>query len=169
MASPHLKPVHGSSSHQSPPSTSSDAGETPSSGSYEPSDSQLTPQSGDSNNDGSSSSRPQPGSPSYPRLQTELDHKIDVEADDESREFRPERDHSADYDDEGYDSERSVKPRPVRRSKGVGAQYTAEEERDVVKRLDKRLVLFLALLYLLSFLDRSSKWTILRLQFGNFY
>ena len=36
--------------------------------------------------------------------------------------------------------------------------YTAEEERTVVRRLDRRLVLFLALLYLLAFLDRSSKY-----------
>lgn len=34
--------------------------------------------------------------------------------------------------------------------------YTPDEERAVVKRLDRRLVLFMALLYLLSFLDRSS-------------
>ena len=35
--------------------------------------------------------------------------------------------------------------------------YTSEEERAVVRKLDRRLVLFLALLYLLSFVDRSSK------------
>lgn len=34
--------------------------------------------------------------------------------------------------------------------------YTAEEERGVVRKFDRRLVLFVALLYLLSFLDRSS-------------
>lgn len=34
--------------------------------------------------------------------------------------------------------------------------YTAEEERAVVRKFDRRLVLFVALLYLLSFLDRSS-------------
>lgn len=34
--------------------------------------------------------------------------------------------------------------------------YTAEEEHAVVKKFDRRLVLFVALLYLLSFLDRSS-------------
>ena len=34
--------------------------------------------------------------------------------------------------------------------------YTPDEERAVVKRLDIRLVLFVALLYMLSFLDRSS-------------
>ena len=36
-------------------------------------------------------------------------------------------------------------------------RYTPEEERVVVKKLDRRLVLFVAFLYMLSFLDRSSK------------
>lgn len=36
------------------------------------------------------------------------------------------------------------------------SNYTAEEERAVVRKLDRHLVLFLALLYLLAFLDRSS-------------
>lgn len=36
--------------------------------------------------------------------------------------------------------------------------YTAEEERAVVKKFDRRLVLFVALLYMLSFLDRSSSF-----------
>ncbi|EFX04014.1 major facilitator superfamily transporter [Grosmannia clavigera kw1407] len=34
--------------------------------------------------------------------------------------------------------------------------YTAEEERAVVRKFDRRLVLFVALLYMLSFLDRSN-------------
>lgn len=39
---------------------------------------------------------------------------------------------------------------------GLGPKYTPEEENEVVRRFDRRLVPFLALLYLLSFLDRSS-------------
>lgn len=35
--------------------------------------------------------------------------------------------------------------------------YTPDEERAVLGKLDRRLVLFMALLYMLSFLDRSSK------------
>lgn len=35
--------------------------------------------------------------------------------------------------------------------------YTAEEEAEVVRKFDRKLVLFVALLYMLSFLDRSSK------------
>lgn len=34
--------------------------------------------------------------------------------------------------------------------------YTPDEERAVVRKFDRKLVLFVALLYLLSFLDRSS-------------
>lgn len=35
--------------------------------------------------------------------------------------------------------------------------YTPDEERAVVRKFDRRLVLFVALLYMLSFLDRSSE------------
>lgn len=35
--------------------------------------------------------------------------------------------------------------------------YTPDEEQAVLRKLDRRLVLFMALMYLLSFLDRSSK------------
>jgi hypothetical protein len=42
------------------------------------------------------------------------------------------------------------------RQGGSAPRYTSEEESEVVKRFDRRLVPFLALLYLLSFLDRSS-------------
>ncbi|MCJ1373898.1 hypothetical protein MMC20_005128 [Loxospora ochrophaea] len=46
-------------------------------------------------------------------------------------------------------------------STGINSQrrprnYTSEEERAVIRKLDLRLVLFIALLYLLSFLDRSN-------------
>lgn len=34
--------------------------------------------------------------------------------------------------------------------------YTPDEERSVIRKFDRRLVLFIALLYMLSFLDRSS-------------
>lgn len=35
--------------------------------------------------------------------------------------------------------------------------YSPHEERAVIQKLDRRLVLFVAFLYMLSFLDRSSK------------
>ena len=37
------------------------------------------------------------------------------------------------------------------------ALYSAKEEKNVLRKLDRRLVLFTALLYCLSFLDRSSR------------
>ena len=42
------------------------------------------------------------------------------------------------------------------RQEGFSEAFTVEEERRVVRKLDRRMVLFVALLYLLSFLDRSS-------------
>ncbi|KAK3306568.1 major facilitator superfamily domain-containing protein [Chaetomium strumarium] len=39
---------------------------------------------------------------------------------------------------------------------GAGRLYTAEEERAVVAKFDRRLVVFMAVLYLLSFVDRSN-------------
>jgi hypothetical protein len=38
-------------------------------------------------------------------------------------------------------------------------QFSVQEEKKVLKKLDRRVVLFVALLYMLSFLDRSSKCT----------
>jgi hypothetical protein len=40
---------------------------------------------------------------------------------------------------------------------GRGGEFTPEEERVVLRKLDKRIVGLVALLYLLSFLDRSSR------------
>ncbi|KAJ5713612.1 uncharacterized protein N7483_010793 [Penicillium malachiteum] len=57
----------------------------------------------------------------------------------------------------GDDSEtKSVRaPRSGSRSKS-GPRFSPEEEKEVVRMFDKRLVPFLALLYLLAFLDRSN-------------
>lgn len=41
--------------------------------------------------------------------------------------------------------------------KSFQLRYTPDEERAVVKKFDRKLVLFVALLYMLSFLDRSSE------------
>lgn len=65
-------------------------------------------------------------------------------------------------DDEGYE----LRQRDSREVDGGGGRlrhaftYTAEEERAVVDKFDRRLVLFVAFLYMLSFLDRSSASTI---------
>jgi hypothetical protein len=46
--------------------------------------------------------------------------------------------------------------RPVRRIGSRSKEYTHEEEQAIVRKFDRRLTLFIALLYMLSFLDRSS-------------
>ena len=42
---------------------------------------------------------------------------------------------------------------------GLGGAFTSEEEKTVLRKLDKRVVWLVAFLYLLSFLDRSSKFS----------
>jgi hypothetical protein len=156
MASPGLKPPAGRSLQGSTPSVSSDAGETPSTSSFEPSNAQCTPES-------SGSDRASP--PSGPvrfhhglRIETDFDKEADVEAEDETQGFISERHHKPiDGYDDGSDSEADIKNTPRDRVRLRKADYTTEEEKQVVKIFDKRVVLFLALLYLLSFLDRSSE------------
>lgn len=63
-----------------------------------------------------------------------------------------------DDDDEVYELDERGS-REIGRAHGRprnGFSYTAEEERAVVDKFDRRLVLFVAFLYMLSFLDRSS-------------
>lgn len=91
---------------------------------------------------GSASGRPRPaGDDDYD------DDYSDDDADDDDLKID---------DDEG-DEERG---RGRRGNSGETAEsfqlYTPEEEQAVVSKLDRRLVLFMALLYMLSFLDRSS-------------
>lgn len=59
----------------------------------------------------------------------------------------------------GSDSEGSEEPTPYKSTEPVEpyALYSQDEETSVVRAFDRRLVLFIALLYMLSFLDRSSK------------
>ena len=57
----------------------------------------------------------------------------------------------------GNDTSETLR-RPSMRKKKFSPPYTPEEEKEVVSRLDRRLVTLLALLYMLSFLDRSSKF-----------
>lgn len=68
------------------------------------------------------------------------------------------------YDDTKRHDRRSAEgasllPSPSRFSVNSARSYemfTLDEEKQVLKKLDRRLVLFMALLYCLSFLDRSS-------------
>ncbi|RHZ47169.1 putative MFS transporter [Aspergillus thermomutatus] len=105
-----------------------------------PCSAQYTPVSGASDNENASSSSNRPPAGSL-RLQTEFRAEADCISDDEGQ-------------DEGYDSfdDREAKPKRA----GVATKYTTTEEKEVVKKFDRKLVPFLALLYLLSFLDRSN-------------
>lgn len=56
-------------------------------------------------------------------------------------------------EEEAIEKERDT----LQRTNSFSPAFTPEEERAVIKKFDRRLVLFMALLYMLSFLDRSSK------------
>ena len=58
-----------------------------------------------------------------------------------------------------YDSDPDSRQNKPSRTKSL-PEYTVAEERGVVRKFDRKLVPFLALLYLLSFLDRSSKFIV---------
>lgn len=78
-------------------------------------------------------------------------------------DFNDEADLSVSSDDgldDGYDSYDDIRPNSSRDSSHDLLKYTIEEEQQVVKRFDRKLVPFLALLYLLSFLDRSSTFQV---------
>ena len=67
-----------------------------------------------------------------------------------------ERNNYLDSDrDDASDKPTSYKKDTTASSKTLRS-YTREEEAAVIKTFDRRLVLFIALLYMLSFLDRSS-------------
>lgn len=75
------------------------------------------------------------------RLQTNFEDGVDAVED-------VEEENRYDSAEELEGKDRRVQSRP---------KFTLGEEREVVKVFDRRLVPFLALLYLLAFLDRSSK------------
>ncbi|EHY52933.1 hypothetical protein HRR83_009383 [Exophiala dermatitidis] len=54
------------------------------------------------------------------------------------------------------DEEHGIAFKPMRRIGTESKEYTSEEEEAVVHKLDRKLVLFLGFLYMLSFLDRSN-------------
>jgi len=106
-----------------------------------PASAQYTPDSGASDNENASLSSNRPPAGSL-KLQTDFRAEADYISDDEGQ-------------DEGYDSYDDQEAKPKRAA--AATKYTATEEKQVVKKFDRKLVPFLALLYLLSFLDRSSK------------
>lgn len=60
-------------------------------------------------------------------------------------------------DEDIFYSDRRGRGHPYSRNTPVSRSFTAEEERRVVKKFDRKLVPLMALLYMLAFLDRSSK------------
>lgn len=109
---------------------------------------------------------PNSSSSSYARRLTpeadSEDSDLDVGGEGESYKLQPRRDaeKGGDEDSEGEEQEEEYLDRGTRRASVSTTHsyqlYTPDEERAVVKKFDRRLVLFVALLYMLSFLDRSS-------------
>lgn len=152
-------PPHGSYTLSPPVSI-----ETHSTSSFNHSNEPLTPESNGSIEDdrGDSQTRVRTSRPLHlPPLQTTFEDEATDDAGDEdvNEADRPSSEDKSeiydDYDDDydGYESNGEVKSSP----KSGRPDYSLQEESEVVKQFDRRLVLFLALLYLLSFLDRSSK------------
>lgn len=73
----------------------------------------------------------------------------------------PEDDFDPEFEDWQSGDEKDDRTSKARRASVSMVQsfmlYTPDEERAVIKKFDRRLVLFVALLYMLSFLDRSSR------------
>jgi hypothetical protein len=68
--------------------------------------------------------------------------------------------HNGSFDQEEASSEDDSEKEDLRPARRVGSrskEYTHEEEQAIVRKFDRRLTLFIALLYMLSFLDRSSQ------------
>ena len=114
--------------------------DTPSSSTVSRSQRQLTPVSNGS--DTGSDFQPRPH---HSRSFTPPAHTKGESTDDES------------FGSEGVDSDLEELERKYRQADSASPGYTIDEERQVVRKFDRKLVPFLALLYLLSFLDRSSK------------
>jgi hypothetical protein len=92
------------------------------------------------------------------RLTPDSDSEDDMALDDgqlgESFQLQRQRNDVDDTDDE--DEHESRRRRASISTVQSYQLYTPDEERAVVKKFDQKLVLFVALLYMLSFLDRSS-------------
>lgn len=114
------------------------------------------------------SSKPTSRQPSATRSDTGLHDKSSSQRSDFATQIarRSARSHSANIqtsteyalssnesDEEEEDNRRLTH---VKRANTFSRDYSEDEETIIVKKFDRKLVLFLAFLYLLSFLDRSS-------------
>ena len=143
---------HSLPDHDSGPSQPLPAEDTPSSSSTTPLHSQLTPDSG------SSDTRRGGISASAKHGRHELQIRTNFTEEEQAQNRPIVLDSDPDAFDEDVDfSEGKGRYGHVGRFKSRAQNYTAEEEKRVVKKFDRRLTLFMAFLYMLSFLDRSSE------------
>lgn len=126
-----------------PPSAAGNASSSDSGSSSNP---QYTPSSNGSE-EGPSTSTPVRSAVGRLRLQTNFEN--DAETGGPGSDI----DHENVYDSGGEFEGKDTRARSA-------PKYTLEEEEEVVRIFDRRLVPFLALLYLLAFLDRSSMWSL---------
>lgn len=100
-----------------------------------------------------------------PDANSDSDSDLEMEQGGESYKMTSQAGRPAagdDEDEEEDDDDDSEKYGRRRRGTSISTVqsfqlYTPDEERAVVRKFDRKLVLFVALLYMLSFLDRSSK------------
>src|SRR5215471_18576478 len=125
------------------------------------SDAQLTPDSKNGDpRDGESSTKSDRARFELQRLKTDF-HKEEEEAEAKSvsqslnpRSFDAEAENDDDVD---YTTRKEHDGQDVYMVRTRSKGYSSDEERRVIKKFDRRLTLFMAFLYLLSFLDRSSE------------
>lgn len=116
--------------------------------------------SASSSNSSSSNARLTPDSKSE-------DSDLEMEEYGESYKMQPRVERATAVDDDDEDGEKDEeKNNPRRRGTSPSTVhsfqlYTPDEEQAVVRKFDRKLVSFVALLYMLSFLDRSSLSTLL--------
>jgi hypothetical protein len=107
-------------------------------------------------------------SSSNPRLtpdaNSDSDSDLEMEEGGESYKMTSRAGRAAGDDEDEEEEDEDDREKYGRRRRGTSIStvqsfqlYTPDEERAVVRKFDRRLVLFVALLYMLSFLDRSSK------------
>lgn len=105
---------------------------------------------------------PSPESSATTRLTPDSDsEESDLEMGELGESYKLQKREKAEIDSAAEDEdEESYLDAPRRRASVSTVQsyqlYTPDEERAVVRKFDRRLVLFMALLYMLSFLDRSN-------------
>jgi hypothetical protein len=106
-----------------------------------------------------------PGKRLTPDTGSEDEYEDDDDVEGEGEEEKDDEDEDgllgrvkgkADAEEARSSDERLLRRRRRRRQRQL---YTPEEEQAVVRKFDRKLVVFVALLYLLSFLDRSSMFT----------